>query len=573
MITKYVDVIYENLVIDTINEDDIFSYIDTFRDGKVPETLDENLLSFRSTLDKHEVFNEAFLVEAKDNRDGLKNAALMKTKYRSAEQAGAVFYDEQGQIVDTVNLSTSNLSGTAQAVTVDEMKYRLKRNNGANSFRLYSRGKVIYDSLTDMGNADQDGNEDWGKITISYAPTSKEDDITAKSPDDKGIITVPSSNDTLQFNVAKTDLTEIAKQLMNLNDDKYIYWIENGDKELFNTKTPAKTLIGKSLKLGDSRTIADKVADSKLGKFLGLDHAITGSKLSSIVVGMAPLYKSDYYFSYLDAGGKEHYRNYERKEALAKLSAEELSKRLDGKLEQEKKTRPSQVNRSIDIVKVVLHDSAGNVIASRSVNGEKVDKDVNTESKFRFVIILKNDNNYTIKSQVDFVLPTYSVLNKVTLSIDERIEKYIKENDILSKYINVKNACVLIFGPDGSQVYLSDKFRTMFDTQGKLLPGAPTYSYAEKKLIGTTGTSSTINTTSTEDSGEGSTVSGTENVGSGTNSNVGNDGNTSNATKRSGAAGLSTTQLKTDISKLSTSHRRKLLKDLQDLYNADGSKK
>ena len=492
MMTKYVDVIYENLVIDTINEDDIFSYIDTFRDGKVPKTLDENLLSFRSTLDKHEVFNEAFLVEAKDNRDGLKNAALMKTKYRSAEQAGAVFYDENGQIVDTVNLSTSNLSGTAQAVTVDEMKYRLKRNNGANSFRLYSRGKVIYDSLTDMGNADHDGNDDWSKITISYA-------LTAKSPDDKGIITVPSSNDTLQFNVAKTDLTEIAKQLMNLNDDKYIYWIENGDKELFNTKTPAKTLIGKSLKLGDSRTIADKVADSKLGKFLGLDHAITGSKLSSIVVGMAPLYKSDYYFSYLDAGGKEHYRNYERKEALAKLSAEELGKRLDGKLEQEKKTRPSQVNRSIDIVKVVLHDSAGNVIASRSVNGEKVDKDVNTEGKFRFVIILKNDNNYTIKSQVDFVLPTYSVLNKVTLSIDERIEKYIKENDILSKYINVKNACVLIFGPDGSQVYLSDKFRTMFDTQGKLLPGAPTYSYAEKKLIGTTGTSSTINTTSTEE--------------------------------------------------------------------------
>ena len=38
MITKYVDVIYENLVIDTINEDDIFSYIDTFRDGKVTKT-------------------------------------------------------------------------------------------------------------------------------------------------------------------------------------------------------------------------------------------------------------------------------------------------------------------------------------------------------------------------------------------------------------------------------------------------------------------------------------------------------------------------------------------------------
>ena len=113
----------------------------------------------------------------------------------------------------------------------------------------------------------------------------------------------------------------------------------------------------------------------------------------------------------------------------------------------------------------------------------------------------------------------------------------------------------------------------MFDTQGKLLPGAPTYSYAEKKLIGTTGTSSTINTTSTADSGEGSPVSGTENVGSGTNSNVGNDSNIPNATKRSGAAGLSTTQLKTDISKLSTAHRRKLLKDLQDLYNADGSKK
>lgn len=573
MITKYVDVIYENLVIDTINEDDIFSYIDTFRDGKVPETLDEKLLSFRSTLDKHEVFNEAFLVEAKDNRDGLKNAALMKTKYRSVEQAGAVFYDEQGQIVDTVNLSTSNLSGTAQAVTVDEMKYRLKRNNDANSFRLYSRGKVIYDSLTDTGNADQDGNEDWSKITISYAPTSKEDDITAKSPDDKGIITVPSSNDTLQFNVAKTDLTEIAKQLMNLNDDKYIYWIENGDKELFNTKTPAKTLIGKSLKLGDGKTIADKVADSKIGKFLGLDHAITGSKLSSIVVGMAPLYKSDYYFSYLDAGGKEHYRNYERKESLAKLSAEELGKRLDGKLEQEEKTRPSQVNRSIDIVKVVLHDSMGNVIASRSVNGEKVDKDVNTEGKFRFVIILKNDDNYTIKSQVDFVLPTYSVLNKVTLSIDERIEKYIKENDILSKYINVKNACVLIFGPDGSQVYLSDKFRTMFDTQGKLLPGAPTYSYAEKKLIGAGATSGSTKTSTADEKNGDSTTSNTENGSTGTSSGSGGSNNTTGTAKRSGAAGLSTTQLKTDISKLSTAHRRKLLKDLQDIYNADGSKK
>ncbi len=573
MVTRYVDVIYENLVIDTINEDDIFSYIDTFRDGNVPETLDEKLLSFRSTLDKHEVFNEAILVEAKDNRDGLKNAALMKTKYRSVEQAGAVFYDEQGQIVDTVNLASSNLSGTAQAVTVDEMKYRLNRNNAANSFRLYSRGKVIYDSLTDTGNADQDENEDWSKITISYAPTSKEDDITAKSPDDKGIITVPSSNDSLQFNVAKTDVTEIAKQLMNLNDDKYIYWIENGDKELFNTKTPAKTLIGKSLKLGDNRTIADKVADSKIGKFLGLDHAITGSKLSSIVVGMAPLYKSDYYFSYLDAGGKEHYRNYERKDALAKLSAEELGKRLDGKLEQEEKTRPSQVNRSIDIVKVVLHDSMGNIVASRSKNGEKVDKDVNTEGKFRFVIILKNDDNYTIKSQVDFVLPTYAVLNKVTLSIDERIEKYIKDSDILSKYINVKNACVLIFSPDGSQVYMSDKFRTMFDTQGKLIPGAPTYSYAEKKLIGA-GTTSGSAKTSTTDKGENDdTAPGTENGGSGTSSGSGDSTNTTGATKRSGAAGLSTTQLKTDISKLSTSHRRKLLKDLQDLYNADGSKK
>lgn len=573
MVTRYVDVIYENLVIDTINEDDIFSYIDTFRDGKVPETLDEKLLSFRSTLDKHEVFNEAILVEAKDNRDGLKNAALMKTKYRSVEQAGAVFYDEQGQIVDTVNLASSNLSGTAQAVTVDEMKYRLNRNNAANSFRLYSRGKVIYDSLTDTGNADQDGNEDWSKIIISYAPTSKEDDITAKSPDDKGIITVPSSNDTLQFNVAKTDVTEIAKQLMNLNDDKYIYWIENGDKELFNTKTPAKTLIGKSLKLGDNRTIADKVADSKIGKFLGLDHAITGSKLSSIVVGMAPLYKSDYYFSYLDAGGKEHYRNYERKDALAKLSAEELGKRLDGKLEQEEKTRPSQVNRSIDIVKVVLHDSMGNIVASRSKNGEKVDKDVNTEGKFRFVIILKNDDNYTIKSQVDFVLPTYAVLNKVTLSIDERIEKYIKDSDILSKYINVKNACVLIFSPDGSQVYMSDKFRTMFDTQGKLIPGAPTYSYAEKKLIGA-GTTSGSAKTSTSDKGEGDdTAPGTENGSSGTSSGSEGSNNIAGTTKRSGAAGLSTTQLKTDISKLSTSHRRKLLKDLQDLYNADGSKK
>lgn len=573
MVTRYVDVIYENLVIDTINEDDIFSYIDTFRDGKVPETLDEKLLSFRSTLDKHEVFNEAILVEAKDNRDGLKNAALMKTKYRSVEQAGAVFYDEQGQIVDTVNLASSNLSGTAQAVTVDEMKYRLNRNNAANSFRLYSRGKVIYDSLTDTGNADQDGNEDWSKITISYAPTSKEDDITAKSPDDRGIITVPSSNDTLQFNVAKTDVTEIAKQLMNLNDDKYIYWIENGDKELFNTKTPAKTLIGKSLKLGDNRTIADKVADSKIGKFLGLDHAITGSKLSSIVVGIAPLYKSDYYFSYLDASGKEHYRNYERKDALAKLSAEELGKRLDGKLEQEEKTRPSQVNRSIDIVKVVLHDSMGNIVASRSKNGEKVDKDVNTEGKFRFVIILKNDDNYTIKSQVDFVLPTYAVLNKVTLSIDERIEKYIKDSDILSKYINVKNACVLIFSPDGSQVYMSDKFRTMFDTQGKLIPGAPTYSYAEKKLIGA-GTTSGSAKTSTSDKGEGDdTAPGTENGSSGTSSGSEGSNNIAGTTKRSGAAGLSTTQLKTDISKLSTSHRRKLLKDLQDLYNADGSKK
>ena len=408
--------------------------------------MGENL-SFDEAWELMNSLDEDLLTEAKDERDGLKNLLAVK---KLSGGTGCVWYDNSGKVVDTLSLSALNLDGDSLATTATRMKELMKEKN-ASSFRLYHKGnlkKPVYDSINDIGKQ-KDNGESFDTI-VRVAKKSNPDEIDIITVKD-GAVTLPTSEGNREFKVE--NISKFCKELYDLNDSEYLYYVSNDNDELFNTATPTETPIGKSLGITKETKFGNFVNKVKNKMGIGIVTPEWGKKETP----------DDYYWAYLDENGNELWRVYIRAKTAEAKDATDIKKESQNRVKNADSIRPAVVGENHTVANVVLYNASGKV-ATPVVKA--ADEDVTV------VVFVKNkDGVVEAKAQAKIHLP------KSGASIEDRINNYIKSDTNLTAYTSDKNVCVEFYNSKEILVYFVDKFNIRRDSTGKLLAGQEVYKF------------------------------------------------------------------------------------------------
>lgn len=449
--------------------------------GAVAGGMGENL-SFDEAWELMNSLDEGLLTEASDNRDGLKNLLAVKTKLNGG--TGCIWYNSQGKIGDTMDLSSPNLSGNSLETTIQNMRGKMEKG-GYDSFRIYNKSKVVYDSLLDKGSGTTDENE----IIVKVAKKTNPDDVDIYDVEG-GKVSVPVSGESKQTIEAKTT-TDLCLKLYKLNSEDYLYWVYVGNKEVFNTINPQSTAAGKALgiKKQSDNKIVNKVKD-KLG--IGIITPLWGERKST----------DDCYFIF-SSDGREAWREYISKDQVSKLTKEAIENLCKKKLEGAADKRPPEVDPAVKIDKVILVNASGDPIKTGAID---------KENNYRWVVFKVVDRKTQIVKQKNFTLTPSKE------AIKSRIEDYINNHDLLSSYKDAKNTCIEIYNPLGDMIYFIDKFNARRENNGDLIEGQPKYDFASASLKKDSTNTTKEETSTTEETDTTETTTDTVSTGSTTSS-------------------------------------------------------